>query len=312
MHKYIFKRLLLMVPILLGVSLLVFSIMEFTPGDPVRNILGAEATPEQVEQLRHEMGLDRNFVVRYFDYLFNIFTKGDFGTSWRTDHPVWEDIGPRIPVSLKLTTLNIIIAAIVGIPLGVFSAVKQNSLGDNILRVLSTVFIATPTFWFAMMLILVFALYLGWLPASGATTWKSFIMPVACTAVVAICRIMRMTRSSMLECIREDYVRSAKAKGVPNKVVIYRHALQNALLPVITTMGNTFGVVMGGSAVAENVFSLPGIGSLIVLSITAKDTPTVMAIVLFQAFFFAVVMLIVDLIYAMVDPRIKAKYAKKK
>ncbi len=310
--RYVIRRLFLMIPILLGVSLIVFSILEMTPGDPARNILGAEATVEQVNQLRHEMGLDKSFVERYALYLFNVVTKLDFGTSWRTGSPVFEDIAPRLPVSLRLTTMNIIVATVIGVPLGVYSAVRQNSVGDNLMRVLSTVFVATPTFWFAMILILVFALYLGWLPASGVLTWKGYIMPVTCTAVVASCRILRMTRSTMLECIREDYIRSARAKGVPNRKVIYQHALQNALLPVITTIGSTFGTVLGGSTVCENVFSLPGIGSLIVLSIKAKDEPTVMACVLFLAFFFAVVMLIVDIVYAFIDPRIKAKYAAAK
>lgn len=310
MYKYIIKRLFLLIPILLGVSLIVFSILAIAPGDPARNILGAEATPEQVEQLRHEMGLDRNFLERYATYILNIFTKFDFGKSWRTGSDVFKDILPRLPVSLKFTTLNIIFATLIGVPLGVYSAIKQNSLSDNLLRVVATIFVATPTFWFGMMLILLFGLYLGWLPASGVLTWKGYIMPVICTASVAAARILRMTRSSMLECIRDDYVRTAKAKGVPNRVVIYRHALQNALLPIITTIGSTFGFVLGGSVVAENVFSMPGLGSLIVLSIKSKDEPAVLACVLFQAFFFAIVMLVVDILYAYADPRIRSKYLK--
>lgn len=312
MIRYVAKRLILLLPVLLGVSLIIFSIMEIAPGDPARNFLGSDATEAQVEQLRHEMGLDKGFVERYTTYIVNAVTKGDLGTSWRSGAPVWEDISSRLPVSLKLTTLNIIAATLMGIPLGVYSAVKQNSPGDNIMRVISTIFVAMPTFWFGMMLILLFALYLGWLPAGGIYQWQGYILPVVCTSVVAACRIFRMTRSSMLECIREDYVRSARAKGVPERVVVYRHALQNALLPVITTIGNTFGGVLGGSTVVESVFTLPGLGSLLVLSIKAKDQPTVMASITFLAFFFAIVMLVVDIIYAYVDPRIKAKYEKVK
>lgn len=308
--KYVVKRIVLLLPVLLGVSLVIFSIMEIAPGDPVRNLLGPDATEVQVEQLRHELGLDKGFAERYTTYVVNALTKGDFGNSWRTGAPVWDDIAPRLPVSLRLTTFNIIVATLLGIPLGVYSAVKQNSPGDNIMRVVSTIFVATPTFWFGMMLILLFSLYLGWLPPGGIFVWKGYILPVVCTSVVAACRIFRMTRSSMLECIREDYVRSARAKGVPEKVVVYRHALQNALLPVITTIGNTFGGVLGGSTIVESVFTLPGLGSLLVLSIKAKDQPTVIASVTFLAFFFALVMLLVDIIYAYVDPRIKAKYEK--
>ena len=311
MLRYIAKRLLLMIPILLGVSLIVSSIMEFTPGDPVRRILGAEASVEAVEQLREQLGLNRSFPERYFTYLKNIVTKLDFGTSWRTGKAVFDDIMPRIPVSLTLAVFAILVATLFGVPLGVFSAVKQNTMGDNAMRVLSTVLVAIPGFWFAMMLILLFSLKLDLLPASGVVSWQSYILPVIAVAGPNGCRILRITRSTMLECIREDYVRTAHSKGVPSRTVVYRHALQNALLPVITTIGQAFGVILGGAIIVESVFSMPGLGSLIILSIRSKDTPMILACVLLLAVFFSLVMLVVDIVNAKIDPRIKAKYAKK-
>ena len=308
--RYIGKRLLAMIPVLLGISIIVFSIMEFTPGDPVIRILGAEASPEAVEQQRVKMGLDKSFPERYFNYIKDIVVHFDFGTSWRTQRPVFEEIGPRLPVSVNLAIVSIIVATLFGVPLGVYSAVKQNSLGDNAMRVLSTILVAVPSFWLAMMMILLFALKLGILPASDDGTWVSYILPMISTAGPNGCRILRITRSTMLECVREDYVRTAKAKGVPSRHVIYRHALQNALLPVVTTIGSTFGIILGGSIIAESVFSMNGMGQLILLSIRSKDTPTIMACVLMLAFFFSIVMLIVDLLTAVIDPRIKAKIKK--
>lgn len=310
MIRYVVKRLLLLIPILVGVAFIIFTIMELTPGDPAIRILGIEAPPEALAQMREQLGLNKPFFVRFFDYIANIFLHLDFGMSWRTKNPVFEDILPRIPISLTLATLGIAFATLLGIPLGVLSAVRQYSVSDNILRVVSTILVAVPTFWLAMLLILLFASKLGWLPASGAAELSSYILPVITCGGPHGCAILRMTRSTMLEEIRQDYIRTAKAKGVPNNIVIYKHSLKNALLPVITTIGQNFGAILGGSVVAESVFSLPGIGSLVILGIKSKDTPTVIASVLLIAFFFAIIMLIVDLLYAFIDPRIRAKYAK--
>ena len=299
MTKYIVKRLLVLIPILLGVTLIIFTIMDFTPGDPAVRILGPESSIEAREQLREELGLSQPFWVRFFDYVKDVFLKLDFGNSYRTGKPVFDDIFMRLPVSIKVAFLGMLLATVMGLPLGVLSAVKQYS-----------VLVAMPTFWLAMLLILVFALYLGWLPAGGALTWQSYILPTITVGVPYGSKVLRMTRSTMLEEIRQDYVRTARSKGVPEKKVIYGHALKNALLPVITTIGSAFGAILGGSVIAESVFNLPGLGSLIVLSIKAKDTPSVLASVLLLAVFFALIMLIVDLVYAFIDPRIKAKYAK--
>jgi peptide/nickel transport system permease protein len=310
MFKYVVKRLLLLIPILIGVAFIIFTIMEFTPGDPAIRILGIEAPKEALAQLRDQLGLNRPFFTRFFDYIFKIATRLDFGISWRTKNPVFVDIMPRIPVSTTLAFLGIVFATLIGIPLGVLSAVKQYSPSDNILRVFSTILVAVPTFWLAMLLILLFSSYLAWLPSSGVSSWKSYILPVITCGGPYGCAILRMTRSTMLEEIRQDYVRTARAKGVPNNIITYKHALKNALLPVVTTIGQNFGAILGGSVVAESVFSLPGIGSLVILGIKSKDTPTVIASVLLIAFYFAIIMLVVDLVYAFIDPRIKAKYSK--
>lgn len=312
MQKYILKRLLLLIPILLGVTFIIFVAMELTPGDPVIRILGVEAEPEAVEQLREQLGLDKPFLVRFFTYIRDVVFRFDFGISWRTRQPVFNDLLPRIPATLKLALCGAALAAIIGIPLGVFSAVKQNSLADNLARVFATVFVSMPGFWFAMLLVLLFTLRLKWFPAIADGSWKSLIMPVIALGLPAGCRIMRMTRSTMLECIREDYVRTARAKGVPNRKVTYKHALQNALLPVINEVGATFKSMLGGSMVIESVFSLPGVGSLTVLSIKSKDTMELLACVLMIAVTGTLVMLAVDIVYAYIDPRIKAKYTKKK
>jgi len=310
MIRYVVRRLLLLIPILFGVAFLIFFIMELSPGDPATKILGIEAPPEAKEQLREQLGLNDPFFVRFFNYTYNIVGHFDFGISWRTKNPVFQDILPRIPISLTLASFGIIFATLFGIPLGVISAVKQNTIGDNVLRVVATILVAVPTFLLAMLLILGFASGLGWLPASGAASLASFILPVITCGGPYGCAILRITRSTMLEEIRQDYVRTAKAKGVPVNVVTYKHALKNALLPVVTTIGQNFGAILGGSVVAETVFSLPGIGSLVILGIRSKDTPTVIASVLLISVFFAIVMLVVDLLYAFIDPRIKAKYAK--
>lgn len=311
MAKYTIKRLLILIPILLGVAFIIFTIMDFTPGDPAIRILGPESSVEAREQLREELGLNEPFWTRFFDYIKNIVLHLDFGNSYRTGNPVFADIFNRMPVSLTVAFLGMILATVMGLPLGVYSAVKQYSKSDSFLRVASTVLVAMPTFWLAMLLILIFALYLGWLPSGGVTAGAlSYLLPTITVGVPYGSKILRMTRSTMLEEIRQDYVRTARSKGLPENKIIYKHALKNALLPVITTIGSSFGAILGGSVIAESVFNLPGLGTLIVLSIKAKDTPCVLASVLLLAFFFAIIMLIVDLVYAFIDPRIKAKYAK--
>ena len=275
--------------------------MDFTPGNPARLILGQSATAEAVEQLTEEMGLNDPFFTRFFRYLYNSIVHLDFGVSYRTMKPVFDDVFTRFPVSIYLALCGMVGSTLFGIPLGVLSAVKQYSKLDTVVNVVAMTMVAMPPFWVAMVLILVFSLYLGLLPSAGAATWLHYILPTITLTLANGSAVLRITRSSMLETIRMDYVRTAQAKGVPRKVIIFKHAFKNALLPTITlTLAN-------GS---ETVFAMPGLGSLIVLSIKMKDIPVVMASIILLALSYGVIMLVVDLMYAFIDPRIKAKYQR--
>lgn len=309
MIKYVFKRLLLIIPVLLGVSFIVFSIMSFTPGDPASAILGTSATKEQIQQLNEELGMNRPFIVRYVDYLGDAL-HGDFGTSYRTRQPVFQEIFSRFGVTFRLGVFSICLAALIGIPIGVISAIRQYSGLDFASTVMAMFFASVPQFWLAMMFVMVFSLQLGWLPSTftGTITLKHYLMPVITLAVASAASILRLTRSNMLETIRQDYVRTARAKGASEHIVIYKHALRNALLPVITVIGNEFGYLLGGTVLVESIFGIPGLGSLTIASIRSKDIPQTTACVLFLAALNVVIILAVDILYSYIDPRIKAKY----
>lgn len=308
MHKYVIKRILLTIPVLLGAIFLVFSIMYLTPGDPGTLILGITATQDEIDALNHSLGADLPFFEQFFNYLKDIFLHFDFGTSYRSGKPVFDSILARFPTTFKVALFSILLSSILGITLGIISAVKQYSWIDNILTTLAMFFSAMPGFWLGLMLMIIFALKLRWLPFGGIDTWKGYILPVITLSLGGAAGQMRLTRSTMLETIRQDYIRTARSKGVPEKIVIVKHALRNALLPVVTSMGMNFGASLGGAVIVETVFGVPGLGMLIVDSIRQKDTPMVMAATLFLATLFCFVMLGVDILYAYIDPRIKAKY----
>lgn len=308
MYKYVIKRILLTIPVLFGAIFLVFSIMQLTPGDPGTLILGMTADPEDIAALNHKLGVDRPFFEQFFSYIKGIVTEFDFGTSYRSGKPVFDSIMARFPATFNLALWSMVISSILGIALGIISAVKQYSLLDNALTTGAMLFSAVPGFWLGFMLMILFALNLGWLPFGGIDSWKGYILPVATLSLGSAASIMRLTRSTMLETIRQDYIRTARAKGAPEKTVIWKHALKNALLPVITSMGMSFGGSLGGAVIVETVFGIPGVGMLIVETIRQKDTPTVMAATLFLAALFCIVMLVVDILYAYIDPRIKARY----
>ncbi|MBR0136035.1 MAG: ABC transporter permease [Clostridia bacterium] len=308
MYKYVGKRILLTIPVLLGAILLVYAIMYLTPGDPGTLILGITAKPEDIAALNHKLGADQPFFQQFFNYLKNIFTRFDFGNSYRSGKPVFDSILARFPTTFKLALMSMVLSSILGIALGIVSAVKQYSWLDNLLTTLAMFFSAMPGFWLGLMLMVIFALKLGILPFGGVDSWKGYVLPVITLSIGAAASQMRLTRSTMLEAIRTDYVRTAKSKGAPPKTVIWKHALRNALLPVVTSMGMNFGASLGGAVIIETVFGVPGLGMLIVESIRQKDTPMVLAATLFLAVLFCLVMLVVDILYAYIDPRIKAKY----
>lgn len=307
MYRYVARRLLLIIPILLTVIFIVFVILNITPGDPATIILGRDATLEAKAQLTKELGLDKPVLVRYVLYIKDAL-RLDFGRSYRSGQPVFQEILIKFPTTLWLAILSVIVSSIIGIPLGIVSAVKQYSFLDISLTVSALFLASIPSFWLGIMLILVFSLGLGLLPSSGIGSLKHFIMPVMTLALPSAAYLSRMTRATMLETMRMDYIRTAKAKGAGPQRIIWRHALQNALLPVITVIGMTFAGLLGGAMITEIVFGLPGIGNTIVMAIKMKDYPIVMASTLFLATLFMLIMLAVDLIYAYIDPRLKAQF----
>lgn len=310
MWRYVVKRLLLIFPILLGVSFIVYGIISMTPGDPASSILGTSATQDQIDQLNHELGYDQPFFFRYVNYLKDLIFHFDMGESYRSGTSVISEIAKRAPISIRIALNGIICATVLGIPLGILSAVKQYSVLDFSSTVIALILAAVPSFWLGMMLMLVFALYLGVLPSSGIETWRHYILPMFAIGLPYAAYELRFTRSTMLEAIRQDYIRTCRAKGGEERVVIWKHALKNALLPVITVTGNNFGGLLGGAMITETVFSIPGLGTQLVNAIKVKDIPIVMGTTLFLAAFFCLIMVVVDILYALVDPRIKAKYTK--
>ncbi|MBT9173095.1 MAG: Dipeptide transport system permease protein DppB [Syntrophomonadaceae bacterium] len=307
MRRYVVRRVLLVIPVMLGVSLIVFLLMHFTPGDPALLMLGERATEEQLQLLRQEMGLLEPLPVQYARFL-GAALQGDLGRSYRSGRPVMTEVLSRLPATAELAVAAVVIAVLIGVPVGVLSAVKQYSLLDNAGMLLALLGASLPSFWLGLMLMLLFAVNLGWLPPSGRDGLSSLVLPALTLGAGAAALITRMTRSSMLEVINQDYVRTARAKGLPEKTVIYSHAFRNALLPVVTVIGLQFGALLGGAVITETVFAWPGAGRLAVEAIRAKDYPVVQGAVLMLAFAFAIVNLLVDLLYAFLNPRIRARY----
>lgn len=309
MYKYILKRLLMLIPVIIGVTFIIFVIMDLTPGDPARLVLGGMASNEAVETYREELGLNQPLLIRYFNYMSGI-VQGDFGTSYKTGRAVFVELASRFPATLQLAVAGMFVAILFSIPIGIISAVKQYSLVDNIGMVLALLGIAMPPFWLGLMLILFFSLKLGWLPSSGFGSWISLILPAITVGTACMANITRIMRSSMLEIIRQDYIRTARAKGVGKTKVVVKHALKNALIPVITVAGLQFGTLLGGTVIVENVFAWPGVGTFLISSISTKDTPAVLGAVVLFTVCFSIVNLLVDIIYGFIDPRIKAEYKK--
>lgn len=307
MIKYILRRLFSMLFVLLGVTLLVFMINYLSPSDPVSNLLGSNYTQEQYHQKEAELGLDKPFLIQFATYAKNIVTKLDLGTSYSTKRPVSAEIGERFWVTIKLGLIGIAITVIIGVPFGIISATKQNSPLDYTVTMISLFFASMPPFWMAMMMMLIFALSLGWLPASGLSSWSCYIMPALAIGLSPVATVTRQTRSSMLEVIRQDYIRTARAKGVPNHKVISKHALRNALIPVVTIIGMQLGQIVAGSTVIEAIFSIQGIGALLITAINKCDYPVIRGCVLVLSISICLMNLVVDLLYGFIDPRIMSQ-----
>lgn len=307
MWKYISKRILMMIPVLLGVIVAVFTINYISPGDPVYGMLGVGATEEQAEALREELGLNNSYIEQLWDYLTGLL-HADFGTSYQTKKPVIDEILQRFPTTFKLGVLSIALSVIIGIPLGILSATHQNSVFDYISSICALIGAAMPGFWLALILLIVFSVNLKWFPVSGLSTFRHWVLPTIAVGVMPIASIMRTTRSSMLEVVRQDYCRTARAKGMNNRQVIFGHALKNALIPVVTVIGLQLGLVLGGTMVLEAIFNIPGLGMYMYSAIAAKNYPAIQGCVLFCAIVVSLVTLCIDLIYAFIDPRIKSQY----
>lgn len=308
MWKYIVRRILLIIPVLLGAIIVIFTINYFSTTDPAMIKLGLGATDEEaLEEMRESMGLNRPYIVQLLDYIWGL-CRGDFGDSYVYSKTVWELLSSRIPNTLKIGIGSMILSVLVGIPLGLVAALHQNSIGDYLATGFAVVMNAMPGFLVAVILMLVFGLYLGWFPTSGADSWQSFVLPIIAAGVGPICQDARMTRSSVLEVIRQDYVRTARAKGLPEKQVITKHILRNSLVPILTMVGSGLGTCLAGSILVEMIFNIPGMGMLINSSIMSKDFITVQGCVVVCALVVAIANLITDLAYAFVDPRIRAQY----
>ena len=320
MLKYIFRRILQLIPVVLGVTFIVFTLTYISPGDPARLLLPQDASDTEVAVLKNAMGLDRSFVVQYFHFLFGYDGPGDsfdykglfrldLGRSYVSNRPVFGTILERFPNTVLLSSVALVLSILISIPFGIISATRQYTKTDMVVTVLALIGISMPAFWLGMMLIWIFSVQLRIFPSLATPTnlW-SIVLPAITLAAMSTAVQTRMTRSSMLEVIRQDYIRTARAKGLDEKVVIRKHALRNALIPVVTVIGLQVGQLLVGAVLTETVFSYPGIGTIMVDAIHRKDTPQILASVVFMALIFAVVNLLVDILYAFIDPRIKAQY----
>ena len=304
MVKYIVKRILLLIPILLGVSAIIFILKTFTPGDPARQILGNNATQEQIDAKREELGLNDPVPLQYVKYIGGVVT-GDFGESYRTGEPVLQEILPRLGVSAIITLGAVFIGAVIGVLLGILSAVKKYTWVDSLVLVISMFFQSVPEFVVGLFLILFFSVNMHILPASGIESPLGFIMPMLCVGLASIASYTRITRSSMLEVLGEDYIRTARAKGQTEGKIIYSHALRNAIIPVVQSIGTGLANSIGGGMVIETVFAVPGVGKYIVDSITQRNYPSVLGGALIIAFVLTIINLLVDIAFVIIDPRLK-------
>ena len=304
MLRYIFKRLLQLIPMLLILSLIVFFMIRMIPGDPVKNMLGIDVPQEMVEVERERLGLNDPLPQQYIRFMTELF-HGDLGTSIVTGKPVWDELMSRYPNTLILAFGGIVVAAIGGILVGILAAVFHNKFWDNCIMVLSMLAVSTPSFFLALILMLVFTLNLRWFPSMGAITPARMVLPIITLGTQAIGFIARTTRSAMLDVIGQDYIRTSRSRGIPNRVITFSHTLKNALIPILTAIGLRFGSLLAGSAIVETVFSIKGVGRFVVDSVSKRDYPAVQGCVLVLAVTFVVINTLVDLIYAFVDPRIK-------
>jgi peptide/nickel transport system permease protein len=307
MHKFIFRRLGLLIPVIIGVMFVIFTLTYITDGCPATLMLGDQAPPEDIAALRVDLGLEDPFFIQFGRYMANV-AQLNFGVSFTSRRPVFDEIIARFPTTLHLASMSIVLAVVLGVPLGILSATKQYTVFDNGATIIGLLGVSIPTFWLGLMFILLFSVRLGWLPSSGFGTPMHWILPSFTIALMSMAIIMRMTRSSMLEVIRQDYIRTARAKGQKESKIIFKHALKNALIPVITVIGLQFGMLLGGAILTEAIYAIPGLGRFMVDAIARRDFPVIQGGVLLIALSFSFVNLMVDILYSYVDPRIRSQY----
>lgn len=311
MIRYTIKRLILIIPVILGVMLIVFFFQSISGDDPVAQLLGAGATEEQREAKREELGLNDPIVVQFGRYVWEFFTTGSLGTSYKSNQPVTQELMARFPVTIKLALISVGLGTLIGIPLGVWAAVKQYTATDSIIISFSVLSQSMPSFWLALLLVSLFAVKLRLVPVSGILDPRGWILPVVVVTFASMAMIIQVTRAAMLETIRQDYIRTAKSKGQAPMNITFNHALRNSMIPILNAVANTLGVQLGGALIVESVFGMPGIGKYAVDAINARNYPAVLGSVVILAITFTVVNLVVDLLYAAVDPRVKTSLVSK-
>jgi peptide/nickel transport system permease protein len=308
MLRFVARRLLYLVPVWIGISLVAFAMANLTPGDPARlalqRELGRQPTAEETAVAREQMGLDDPAPVRYVRWLGDAVT-GDLGTSYRTGTPVLESLAVRLPTTLQIAGGGLMLAIVIAIPLGIVAAVYQRGPLDHLSRVLALVGASMPSYWVAYLLILLLSVRLGWLPVAGSETWKHAVMPALTLGIGGSASLMRLTRAEMLETLNQDYIRTARAKGLRSRAVMVRHALRNTLIPISTVLGMRFAGMLGGAVIVETIFAWPGIGKLVVDAIFDRDYPMIQGFVIFMGTAFLLINLLVDLGYGLIDPRIR-------
>lgn len=305
---YTIKRVLTMIPVLLGVSILLFFIQAVAPGDPAVQVLGQDSTQAEREAWREGQGLNDPIVVQYSKYMWGIVSRGDFGNSYRNGKPITGDLMSRWPTTIMVAGLSIVVASVIGILLGIVSAIKRGKWIDAVVRVFSIIGVSLPGFWFALLLIMLFALTLGWFPVSGSYGPQYWVLPIATQGILSAAGIMRYTRAAVLDNVQQDFVRTARAKGQREGYVIRHHIMGNALIPITTSIGQVLVGMMAGTIIIEQIFSLPGLGTLMLTAISQRDYPTLRGSVLLVAVTTSLINLLVDLIYAAIDPRVKARF----
>lgn len=311
MGRYIIKRILTMIVIVFCAAIIVFTLMYLAPGDPARLQLGIDVSAETLAARQAELGIDRPYLVQLGSFLYNAFLKLDFGNSYQFSVPVMGELMERLPRTLMIGLPAMILNVGIGTVMGIYAATKEGKWQDSVTMVIAMVFVSAPNFWVALMFILLFALKLGWVPAYGIESMKSYILPIICSALPGIAVNARQARSAMLEVIRADYVTTARAKGQRENVVVRKHMLPNAMMPIITGVAGGLCQVVAGSPIIESVFSIPGVGAYLLTGVNVRDTPVVCGCVVFFALFTSIVVLVMDLCYAFLDPRIKAQYARR-